>query len=177
MLVNTINDGLKKSSHDAAQIVEMLLSTVRDKYTNNKILCSVADIAKEAVKLALPLDTNGNKIFLNIQEDFEIVCSRQLMKHVIYNLIKNALKHGGPDVNVSINIGNNQVIVHDNGVGIPNEKIKQIFGVFMTDGNGHGIGLAFCKFVLDEVSATIKCESEVGKYSKFIINFISVSHD
>jgi signal transduction histidine kinase len=174
MLTNTINNGLKKSSSDAAQIIEMLLSALREKYTNNKILCNVALIAKDAVSMASHLNTDGMRISLTVEKDFEIICSRQLMKHVIYNLIKNAFKHGGPDVKVDVKITNHKIVIEDNGVGIPEEKLKKIFDAFETNGNGSGIGLAFCKFVLDEIDGKITCESEVEKYTRFIIWFENI---
>ena len=93
------------------------------------------------------------------------------MKHVIYNLIKNAFKHGGSNVNVSITVSNYQIVVSDNGIGIKEEILNTIFDTFTTNGNGSGIGLAFCKFVLDEINAKISCQSEVGKYTSFIIDF------
>lgn len=171
MLTETINNGLKKSSSDAAQIIEMLLSALREKYISNKILCNVGLIAKDAINMASHLNTDGTRITLDVVSDFEITCSRQLMKHVIYNLIKNSFKHGGPDVRVNVQIVDNKIIIEDNGVGINEDKLKKIFDAFETNGNGSGIGLAFCKFVLDEIDGKIRCESEVGKHTRFIIWF------
>lgn len=171
MLRDVINPGFNTASTNAIQIVEMLLSALRDKYTNHKTSCEVSVIVKDAIDMASIFDPNGVKIQLIIENDFEINCTRQLMKHVIYNLIKNAFKHGGEEVNIKITVNDFQIIVCDDGVGIPQEKIKKIFDVFFTDGKGSGIGLAFCKFVLNDLNAKISCESQETKYTKFIIDF------
>ena len=171
MLTTVINDGFKKASTDALQIVEMLLTTLRNKYIDNKTPCKISLIAEDAIKMSDHLNHNNANIQLIIYQDFEIICTRNLLKHVIYNLIKNSFKHGGINVHVMIEIHHNKVIVSDNGIGIHQDKIKRIFDAFFTDGNGSGIGLAFCKFVLNDMNAKISCESEVNKFTKFIIEF------
>ena len=171
MLTHTINQGLKKSTTEALQIVEMLLSALRDRYTKNHVTCNVSEVVKEAIEMSQELNSSSKKIFLNIVNDFQIQCSKKLLKHAIYNLIKNSLKHGGADVQIQIEILNNLIIVEDNGVGIQPKMLQKIFNAFITNGNGTGIGLAFCKFVLDDINAQLSCQSAVGQYTKFIINF------
>lgn len=171
MLTDVIRDGMKKSANDAIQIVEMLLAAIRDKYTNHNSLKQVSHIVSDAISLASHLDSNNNRISLKVEEDFEVFCNVKLLKHVIYNLIKNSFKHGGEDVKVLIEIYNRQIIVSDNGVGISKDKLNKIFSAFFTDGHGTGIGLAFAKFVLDDMNASISCESVVNEYTRFKIKF------
>lgn len=171
MLTDVIRNGMKKSTNEAIQIVEMLLAAIRDKYTNHNSIAQVSHIVRDAISLASHLDTNNSRISLKVIEDFEVFCNIKLLKHVIYNLIKNSFKHGGEGVQVSIEIYNGEIIVSDNGVGISKDKIDKIFSAFFTNGHGTGIGLAFAKFVLDDMNATISCESEVNKYTKFKIKF------
>ena len=66
----------------------------------------------------------------------------------------------------------NQVIVEDNGPGIPADKIKNLFEPFYTSGKkeGTGLGLDFCKKTMESFGGTIECESEIGKFTKFILN-------
>ncbi len=171
MLHNVIRPGLKQSSSDAIQITEMLLSALRDKYTNIKSSVLMSKIVQDAIDMAAHLDPGGSMISFKKQKDFEITCNEQLIKHVVYNLIKNSFKHGGENVKIEIKTGYNYVSVSDDGVGIPPDKINKIFNAFFTEGNGSGIGLAFANFVLDDINATISCESEVQKFTKFLIEF------
>ena len=176
MLTGVIKDGFKKSANDAIQIVEMLLAAIREKYTSQKLSANMSSIVKDAISLASHLDQSSSRINLKIDHDFEISGNVKLLKHVIYNLIKNSFKHGGEDVEVLVEIKNHEVVVSDDGAGIPQDKIDQIFNAFFTDGNGSGIGLAFAKFVLDDINASISCDSQVGKFTRFKINFNSVEH-
>jgi two-component system CAI-1 autoinducer sensor kinase/phosphatase CqsS len=171
MLTDVIRDGMKKSANDAIQIVEMLLAAIRDKYTNYNSKAKMSSVMKDAMSLASHLDPSNSRIFIRIDNDFEIIGNIKLVKHVIYNLIKNSFKHGGDNIEVLIEVDNNKLTVTDNGVGISSNKIDKIFSAFFTDGHGTGIGLAFAKFVLDDMNANISCESTVGKFTRFTITF------
>jgi len=62
--------------------------------------------------------------------------------------------------------------VADNGIGIRPEKHKDIFEMFTklhlpTDYKGHGIGLAFCKEIVDTHNGKIWVESSPGEGSRF----------
>ena len=177
MLTSVIQEGFKRSASDAIQIVEMLLAAIREKYTDQKAVVNMGSIVKDAISLASHLDMTKNSIDLKIYKDFKISSNIKLLKHLLYNLIKNSFKHGGENVQILIEIKLHQVVVLDNGVGISQDKIGKIFNAFFSDGNGSGIGLAFAKFVLDDMNATISCESEIGKFTRFEINFNTLQNE
>jgi signal transduction histidine kinase len=66
-----------------------------------------------------------------------------------------------------------RVIVEDNGTGIPAEELDKIFTIFMSQkGNrGTGLGLPVSQKILKEHGGDIRVESEVGKGSRFILEF------
>ncbi len=171
MLTQTINPGLKQSSNDALQIVEMLLTALRDRYTKQYSYHKVTSIVDDAVKMAAHLNHVGKNITCSVNDDFEIYCSQQLMKHVIYNILKNAIKHGGYNINICIDKKTKTIAIRDNGVGIDEASIEKVFDSFYTKGNGSGIGLAFCKFVMDEIKGQITCNSQQGEYTEFTLHF------
>jgi len=66
------------------------------------------------------------------------------------------------------------VIVEDTGIGIPADKLPDIFEPFYqvdSDSNrkygGTGIGLTLVKQILDAHHSTISASSELGKYCRF----------
>jgi signal transduction histidine kinase len=65
--------------------------------------------------------------------------------------------------------------VRDHGAGIPKENMSMIFEPFFTTGRGKGgtgLGLSIVQnLVISIFGGTIKCESEVGKGTAFIIDF------
>ena len=71
-----------------------------------------------------------------------------------------------------------KVLVEDSGVGIPAESIADIFDRFVQAKNrrngktrGTGLGLAFCRKVMDAHKGLIWVDSEEGKGSRFFALF------
>jgi signal transduction histidine kinase len=65
------------------------------------------------------------------------------------------------------------ITIKDGGVGIAEEKYKEIFKPFFTssnDGNGTGLGLSVCQGIISEHDGWIGVTSEVGKGSSFTVN-------
>ncbi len=70
-----------------------------------------------------------------------------------------------------------QILIKDNGAGIPKENLKKIFEVFFTT-KGHkgtGLGLAVVQKIVKEHKGKIEVLSEVGKGTTFIIT-LPISH-
>ncbi|QYJ67629.1 sensor histidine kinase [Flavobacterium litorale] len=100
------------------------------------------------------------------------------LRQLFQNLINNAIKFRKKDCPVKINIGHNQYgelhefYVKDNGIGIESRYNKRIFDIFKTlnkntDFEGHGIGLANCRKIVEMHGGKIWVESIVGEGSTF----------
>lgn len=112
----------------------------------------------------------------------------QKIKQALMNLVMNALEAMPAQGVLSIAVGtplthsglmkNNQleIKIHDNGVGIPQERQAYIFNPFYTTKpNGLGLGLAICKEIVEKHNGTMEMISKVGLGSIFIIKFPIVS--
>ncbi len=89
------------------------------------------------------------------------------MRRVVSNLLLNALdamKGGGRlRVSTSANSANAVIRVRDNGSGIPDYIKANLFKPFVTSKvNGTGLGLSFCKQMVEAHVGTISIESKVG---------------
>jgi signal transduction histidine kinase len=103
----------------------------------------------------------------------------------VLNVVTNALdacdKGETSCVRVSTQYDSGQnrvrVIVEDNGVGIAADEIDKIFTIFMSQkGNrGTGLGLPVSQKILKEHGGDVRVESEVGKGSRFILEFPAAS--
>jgi two-component system NtrC family sensor kinase len=64
-----------------------------------------------------------------------------------------------------------RVIVEDNGSGIKEDDLEQIFTIFVSQkgGRGTGLGLPVSKKILNEHGGEILVETEVGQGSRFIL--------
>ncbi len=95
------------------------------------------------------------------------------------NLIDNSLKYLDPSRPGKISITGKTVNDHsvyaviDNGIGIRNDKLDDIFGLFnrLEPGmcTGDGIGLTIVKKILERNHGSVTVESEPGKGTSFII--------
>ncbi|MBI4711344.1 MAG: HAMP domain-containing histidine kinase, partial [Candidatus Omnitrophica bacterium] len=67
-----------------------------------------------------------------------------------------------------------ELVVTDNGIGIPKENQKKIFDPFFTTkdvGSGTGLGLAVSFGILKRHNATISVDSKPGKGATFTVRF------
>jgi signal transduction histidine kinase len=121
-----------------------------------------------------------SKTLLYSQEGkrFEVEADRELIRRVLGNLLSNALKHtpGGSEIRVEIEPGSDglAVSVVDQGEGIPVEyhaKIFEKFGQVDVKKSGHkadrGLGLTFCKMVVEAHGGSIGVKSATGRGSIF----------
>lgn len=113
--------------------------------------------------------------------DFTFYGSDVLLVHVLFNLLKNALYHvaeaGKGEIFVWTEpnaVGENRLYFMDTGTGIHPSVLPRIFDRFyssMSSGRGSGIGLSFCRMVLDGFGGSIECESVHGEFTRFILSF------
>ncbi|MCP1674614.1 signal transduction histidine kinase [Natronocella acetinitrilica] len=116
----------------------------------------------------------------NATAGLSVLGSPSLMASIIANLLKNALRavhaagHGAIRIGVRPHgEGLARVEVHDSGTGIPTEHLERIFETFVTyadDNTAMGLGLSFCKREVERIGGTLRCESEEGKYTRFLID-------
>jgi signal transduction histidine kinase len=67
-----------------------------------------------------------------------------------------------------------ELVVADNGHGIPEDLLPQIFEPFVTTkepGKGTGLGLAVCARIVENMGGTIRAESVVGEGTAFVLVF------
>jgi two-component system CheB/CheR fusion protein len=96
------------------------------------------------------------------------------------NIIINAIKYKQPTIHPVVKIESvileetMQFKIIDNGMGIEQEQINEIFKPFKRiaiDIDGSGLGLNTCKKIVDYYNGTISIVSTVNKGSCFIIDF------
>jgi len=105
----------------------------------------------------------------------ELAADPERLRHVVNNLIGNAIKYGGQAKRVQITLGSLPgvavVEVRDWGEGIAASKLPTIFERFhradAADGRGHGLGLFIAAAITQLHGGTLAARSEVGKGSTF----------
>lgn len=145
------------------------LKSISVKKFLNELLILMAPTTKEAgVELKL----------MPIPKNAHIEADDKLIEQVIINLINNsihALKdRAEPIIQISCTVENEKtyIIVSDNGMGIEEKIMSQIFiPFFTTKKNGSGIGLSLSKSILKNHGGNLSVASEAGKYTTFSLIF------
>jgi len=164
---------LIETSQYGINTVDNLLTSLRGSVQNEeKEVILIKDIVEKSIKEYTLYVPELKNIKVDIIDNFQVECSYNSLKHVIINIIKNAYTHNGSNVKIEVRAENNKLYCKDYGKGIEKEIIKKIFNKFFTHSkSGTGIGLSFCKLVMEDIGGSIKCESIVGKYTNFILDF------
>ena len=118
------------------------------------------------------------EITVECPEDVSVEADPTHFSNVMNNLIDNSMKYSGNEVSVLIKADGRSVSVCDNGIGIPEKSLSEIFNKFyrVPQGNrcetrGYGIGLFYVRSIIDKHGWDIRVESSPGKGSTFTIIF------
>lgn len=116
---------------------------------------------------------------INIDEHAKLYSDDRRLSIIFNNLISNAIKYQKSDiedsfVNIEAEITDTElrVEIEDNGVGIAEEYIKNIFDMFYRaspEAKGSGLGLYIVQETLEKLNGTIEVESILGQGTKFTV--------
>jgi len=159
------------------QLISMILNQISDKQPDPESFVNLK--ASEAVKKAVAEygysdEKEREVININIKKDFNFNADETLFIYIIFNLIKNSLFYLKSKTNpkITINIENNTIYFKDNGLGIPQNRLKTIFKSFATTAKtGTGLGLSFCKKTMFAFNGDIKCDSKEDRWTEFALSF------
>ncbi len=113
-----------------------------------------------------------NKInFINKSNLGKVVMDKTLVRHIITNVLSNAVKYGKEkDVDLIIDKKDQKahIFIKDYGIGIPKEDLKHIFEPFHRSENvqeiqGSGLGMSIVKRCIDAHNAEIDIKSDINK--------------
>jgi signal transduction histidine kinase len=131
---------------------------------------------KELVETTLQSVSRQNNLNVSVKIDplFTVTSDRSLIRRVLTNLIVNAIQAMPNGGRLSISglkeNEDTQIIVEDNGVGIPEDIKPKLFSPMVTTkAKGQGLGLAVVKRLVEAMNGTISFESQEGKGTKFVI--------
>jgi two-component system nitrogen regulation sensor histidine kinase NtrY len=144
-------------------------------------LFKVSDLFERVKILSDSLEKNGNpEISFHIDDpDFMIFADENLISLVLINLIKNALEANekNPDCIIKVISGYNltnhpEICVTDNGPGISQENLEEIFiPFFTTRENGSGIGLSISRQIMGAHGGSLKVRSIPNRETAFCMSF------
>jgi two-component system CAI-1 autoinducer sensor kinase/phosphatase CqsS len=171
----------------ANSVIDLLLTNVAQHHRG----APAAELHSMSKIVAMTLERYSFKpnqrdlVRADVAEDFQFRGSDLLMTHVLFNLLKNGLRaieaRDGNDDYLSIELRRgaetNSIVVTDTGEGIPPEILNYVFIPFVSaqrPGVGTGLGLSFCRMIIEGAGGTISCRSKVNVGTSFTIELPAV---
>ena len=173
-LINTNSDLLLKLINDILDLSRMesgKMSFVFDRHDLNvlinEIYCTFQLMMPEGVELRMRVP----------EIPVVVAVDPYRLKQVLSNFINNAIKFttsGYIEVGYYFCTKGDclHIYVEDTGIGIPEEKQKQVFDRFCKldeFAQGTGLGLAICQVIAQRFGGEIQLKSEYGKGSRFML--------
>ena len=168
------------------RLLQQILETSKSEAGQLRLLVSQADVMRYIHQTAECLEP----LLMQKRQHFTISCYPESMMgwidtdkldKIIYNLLSNAAKYSNEGGEVTLKVQTNTTFDHvrievsDTGDGIPPEKMKHLFQRFH-DGEyrkhhtiGTGLGLSLTHDLVFLHYGTIRCHSEGGKGTTFIV--------
>jgi len=141
-----------------------------EKFVNEKIEAFCYENTDKKFLITRDIKTNGKTVFI---DEFK-------MNVVMQNLLNNALRYGGEEPNILVEIKYDpefKLIISNNGIGISREDQKHIFEKFYRADNGKesnqkglGLGLFYVKRIIELHGGSVSVKSKQGSGSAFLIS-------
>ena len=184
--VNFELDTIMKVAEHGSKMTQMLLHNLGDNMLSlekeDMQVFSIAQIANQAVSFYPFTPEQRQRVNVNIGCDFSFYGSDTLIHHVLLNLLKNVAYYMHDNTSATVNISTmegasvNKLYFTDDACGIAADKQTIIFNEFVSLDKryGSGLGLSFCKQAMQAIGGDIVCDSQLGKYTTFILSFPNI---
>jgi signal transduction histidine kinase len=155
----------------------VLAQTQASGFSLARTVVDLGAIVDECVEATAP---NNPRIAVDVPANpVQVELDPQRFRHVIDNLVSNALKYSTGEVQVTVRTQGRRAIleVKDRGIGIPREELSTLFTRFGRASNarrlgiaGSGIGLYVAKKVVEVHRGTLTVQSKENEGSTFTVS-------
>ncbi len=131
-------------------------------------------------------EQDHKEIVLSGEDNITFDCDALWMSEAIGNIVKNALEHTLPSGHISVQWTQSplmtQIIIADDGKGIHQEDLYNIFkrfyrSRFSSDVHGIGLGLPLAKSIVEAHGGTISVTSTLNVGTTFTLNFFNLTNE
>lgn len=177
-------DRIKSAVENLTVILNDFLSISRiedGKISNLPVQFDLTGLATEVMEeMHGYLKKNQRFNFHHEGEQTIVTLDKQLMKNILLNLLSNASKYSTEGrviyLSTAINSAGINMVVKDEGIGIPDEDQVNLFSPFFRAGNvtgiqGTGLGLNIVKRYIELMGGVLEFHSRLGEGSTFTVNF------
>lgn len=141
--------------------------------------CNIKDLIEKAIEpISISLELKEQKVEVTGKENVYAEIDFNWTVEAILNILKNAHEHSPNNSTIKINYGENNLYTYieitDNGEGIEEKNIKNIFKRFYKGNSSKesiGIGLNMAHTIINKQKGDILVESKKNEYTTFTIKF------
>ncbi|MHB1279499.1 MAG: sensor histidine kinase, partial [Bacteroidia bacterium] len=179
--LNIIRDENQRLSENVTKILE-ISQLEEGKVSFQKEPIFIREIVDEVCnKFGLQVESKGGQLKILYESEAAGMRGDKIhLSNMFYNLIENALNYSQKAPVITVHIaqigGMTEIVIADNGIGISQDELENIFTPFyrITNGNVHdvkgfGLGLSYVNRVIHMHAGEIRVKSEPGKGSTFIL--------
>jgi signal transduction histidine kinase len=173
-------EAINKESKNMQDLVDKLLFIARndkDTMVLIKDKFNFSELMEEMVRDTKMLETKHN-IESHVEPDIIINGDRDRIKQALRIFVDNAIKYTEPGGNITLKLEKEEgyavAAVIDNGRGIPEKDLPNIFDRFYQvdaarerDKGGHGLGLSIARIIVLRHGGRIKVASKMGAGTRF----------
>jgi signal transduction histidine kinase len=180
---------INSESKRLARMVEIFLNVERLSAGQMELkheAISVRELVEICVERTLPL-AERKRIGITLEpiaDDLRLTGDRELMEYACYNLLTNAVKYSPQHTEVTVSVRLDvsrgaswaRIAVQDQGIGMDQKEVKQIFRKFYRTKKaeesgeaGTGIGLSIVQQIVEQHGGQIEVVSEPGRGSCFTL--------
>ena len=167
-----------------ASLKKLSKAIAGDTSAESLALCSMDKCIDQTIRRYPYVGDEHKLVNWNRKADFKFMGNEILMIRILFNLIKNSLeqikqnKRGEIFITTEMGEKENVLRVKDTAGGAPPEIVEHLFdGYKTTKKEGTGVGLAFCKKLMQDFGGNITCHSEYGDYIEFVLTFPKVAEN
>ncbi len=140
---------------------------------------SLAEVVEDTVKLVdrqsrfrdIALELAVDESLPRVRGNHERL--RQLLLNLLFNAADALAGRGTIEISASGANGSVQLVVSDDGPGIDDQILDQVFDPFVTTkpaGQGTGLGLAVCHTIVDQLGGSIRAGNRAGGGASFEVS-------
>ncbi|AQS58232.1 sensor histidine kinase [Desulforamulus ferrireducens] len=136
-------------------------------------------IQKALEPVLIPMDIKEQTLTIKGEDTVSLLGDLNWTAEALLNIIKNCVEHTPEGGVISISFSENplftEIVIADNGPGIPREDLPYIFKRFYKGKNAAedsvGIGLAMAHSIITKQAGDIEVKSKPGRGTQFLIKF------
>lgn len=165
------------------------LSRLEEQPLPPSVQVSLSIVARREIETVIAAaDDKSIDLHVEVEPNIQVTGDEQQLGLLVRNLLENAIRYTPEAGSVGLRVHRDgdaaQVVVEDNGIGIPTEAQDRVFERFYRvdrarsrQRGGTGLGLAIVKHVAELHGGEVSLSSELGRGSTFSVRLPSIDKE